>query len=66
MDKKKNYHARMGMMAGTVIGGIAALVYVFAMNPVFIALAGIGAAFGLISGAGKDRKLAKKTGTGAK
>jgi len=57
VDRKKNYHTVMGMLIGTALGGCIVIpVYAITGNPVFIAFAGLGTAFGLIFGAGIDKK----------
>ncbi len=56
MDRKYNYTV-LGMLIGTALGG-AITVPIFAItgNPIFIAFAGLGTAFGLAYGAGLDKK----------
>lgn len=62
MSKQLYYYAGVGLVFGAAIGGIAAVIlYGLTMNTTFFAFAGIGAALGLIFGAGLDMtKNAKK------
>lgn len=55
-SKKGTSNAALGMMLGTVIGGaIGVLLFVFTQEPLFIVIAGVGTAVGLVLGAGVDR-----------
>jgi hypothetical protein len=56
MEKEYSYTV-LGMLIGTAIGGaITVPLYSITGNPLFIAFFGLGTAFGLIYGAGLDRK----------
>lgn len=55
-SRKGTSNAALGMMFGTVIGGaIGVLLFVFTQQALFIAIAGVGTAVGLVWGAGVDR-----------
>ncbi|MDR9756034.1 MAG: hypothetical protein ACN4A7_04110 [Thermacetogeniaceae bacterium] len=57
MKKKTNYMA-LGLLIGTVVGGgICLTLYALTSDPIFIAFSGLGAAFGMVYGAGLDKKL---------
>lgn len=56
-------HAALGMLFGTAIGGgIGVILFVLTQQALFIAIAGVGTAIGLVLGAGVDRA---KRGPGA-
>ncbi len=55
-SRKGTSNTALGMLFGTVIGGaIGVLLFVFTQQPLFIVIAGLGTAIGLVLGAGVDR-----------
>jgi len=56
-DAPRRYsYAALGMLIGTAIGGaFGVLLFVFTQQALFIAIAGVGTAIGLVLGAGADR-----------
>ena len=54
--KGRTSHAALGMLFGTAVGGgIGVILFVLTQQALFIAIAGLGTAVGLVLGAGVDR-----------
>lgn len=61
MEKRKYTYTQLGMLFGIFIGsGLGILLFTSTGNAVYLAVAGVGAAIGLVLGAGFDRQQASK------
>jgi hypothetical protein len=56
MEKRKHTYTQLGMLFGIFIGGgLGVLLFIMTGNAVYFAVAGAGAAIGLVLGAGMDK-----------
>ena len=56
MEERKYTYAQLGMLFGIFIGGgLGVVLFATTMNAVYLAIAGAGAAIGLVLGAGIDK-----------
>ena len=61
MEDRKYTYAQLGMLFGIFIGGgIGVVLFAISGNAVYFAIAGAGAAIGLVLGAGFDKYRADK------
>lgn len=63
MEDRKYTYAQLGMLFGIFIGGgIGVVLFAISGNAVYIAVAGAGAAIGLVLGAGFDKARSDENG----